>query len=163
MRGVQIEILSNGSPLISRVFPNGDEATAWPMKSGRRANGTAASSPSPLPVGSESVALRVDDEHDQDQHDETKLRQSNACEHRHPRGTSSTSVESPSSLAPDTQTPEIESGRHSVALSSPHLTRQETPEKAARRRIDAALDVAGWQVQDATGAVTDTSRNDRQR
>ena len=32
------------------------------------------------------------------------------------------------------------------------LTRQETPEKAARRRIDAALDTAGWQVQDVGGA-----------
>ena len=32
------------------------------------------------------------------------------------------------------------------------MTRQETPEKAARRRIDAALDAAGWQVQDATAA-----------
>jgi len=32
------------------------------------------------------------------------------------------------------------------------LTRQETPERAARRRIDAALDAAGWQVQDATAA-----------
>lgn len=29
MGGVQVEILSNGSPLVSRVFPNGDEATAW--------------------------------------------------------------------------------------------------------------------------------------
>jgi type I restriction enzyme R subunit len=27
------------------------------------------------------------------------------------------------------------------------LTRQETPEKAARRRIDAALEAAGWLVQ----------------
>jgi type I restriction enzyme, R subunit len=32
------------------------------------------------------------------------------------------------------------------------LTGQETPEKAARRRIDAALDAAGWQAQDATAA-----------
>jgi type I restriction enzyme R subunit len=28
------------------------------------------------------------------------------------------------------------------------LTRQETPEKAARRRIDEGLEAAGWQVQD---------------
>jgi type I restriction enzyme R subunit len=32
------------------------------------------------------------------------------------------------------------------------LTRQETPEKAARRRIDEALDAAGWKVQDVGGA-----------
>jgi type I restriction enzyme R subunit len=32
------------------------------------------------------------------------------------------------------------------------LTRQETPEKAARRRIDEALSAAGWQVQNATAA-----------
>src|SRR5204862_2805496 len=32
------------------------------------------------------------------------------------------------------------------------LTRQETPEKAARRQIDSALTAAGWQVQDATAA-----------
>jgi type I restriction enzyme R subunit len=30
------------------------------------------------------------------------------------------------------------------------LTRQDTPEKAARRRIDTALEAAGWQVQDMT-------------
>jgi hypothetical protein len=29
MGGVQVEIISNGSPLISRVFPSGDEAMAW--------------------------------------------------------------------------------------------------------------------------------------
>lgn len=29
MGGVQVETLSNGSPLISRVFPSGDEAMAW--------------------------------------------------------------------------------------------------------------------------------------
>ena len=29
MGGVQVEILSDGSPLISRVFPNGAEAIAW--------------------------------------------------------------------------------------------------------------------------------------
>ena len=28
------------------------------------------------------------------------------------------------------------------------MTRQETPEKAARREIDAALEAAGWAVQD---------------
>jgi type I restriction enzyme R subunit len=32
------------------------------------------------------------------------------------------------------------------------LTRHETPEKAARRQIDAALDLAGWQVQEANAA-----------
>jgi type I site-specific restriction endonuclease len=39
------------------------------------------------------------------------------------------------------------------------LTRQDTPEKAARRRIDAALDAAGWQVQhliEALDAVAGT-------
>src|SRR5437762_1681267 len=32
------------------------------------------------------------------------------------------------------------------------LTRQETPEKAARRRIDEALEVAGWKLQNANAA-----------
>jgi hypothetical protein len=27
--GIEVEILSNGSPLYSRVFPTGDEALAW--------------------------------------------------------------------------------------------------------------------------------------
>ena len=29
MGGVQVEMFSNGSALISPVFPNGEEATAW--------------------------------------------------------------------------------------------------------------------------------------
>ena len=29
MGGVQAEILSDGSPLVRRLFPNGAEATAW--------------------------------------------------------------------------------------------------------------------------------------
>jgi hypothetical protein len=33
--------------------------------------------------GSEPVALGVDDENDENEHDEAKLRQSNACEHQH--------------------------------------------------------------------------------
>jgi len=32
------------------------------------------------------------------------------------------------------------------------LTRQDTPEKAARRRIDDSLDAAGWQVQNSDAA-----------
>ena len=30
--GVQVEILSGGTPLVSRIFPNGDEALAWQGK-----------------------------------------------------------------------------------------------------------------------------------
>jgi hypothetical protein len=29
MGGVQVELFSEGSSLVSRVFPNGDEAMAW--------------------------------------------------------------------------------------------------------------------------------------
>ena len=35
-----------------------------------------------LRVGSESVALRVDDEDDENEHDEAELWQSNTCEHQ---------------------------------------------------------------------------------
>jgi hypothetical protein len=47
MGGVQVEILSDGFPLISRVFPSGDEALAWAEEE-REAWGARAKTHSPL-------------------------------------------------------------------------------------------------------------------